>query len=81
MDNERRKMPDTHDPVIVHDCLQPVGDGDDCHVTLQFRAQRCLDDGVGLVIYATYSEEKGMKLSANESSELPCPNKKQRDKK
>ena len=43
-------MKKAHDLVIVHDCLQPVCNGDHSDIRPEFVPQSRLDDGVGIVI-------------------------------
>jgi hypothetical protein len=41
----------THDLIRVHDGLQTMGNRDDSHIVFELRAQRRLNDSIGIVVY------------------------------
>ena len=43
-------MKEAHNLVVVHDCLQPVGNGDHSDVRPKLVSQRRLNDSIGIVI-------------------------------
>jgi hypothetical protein len=45
-----QKIKKAHDLVIVHDCLQPVCNGDHSNIRPELVPQRRLNDSVGIVI-------------------------------